>query len=1099
MFHHYNENNHHSLIPSTVMLSILFAGAIMLSPSIAVHAEEEQNIAVTQAVDTTGEDTIESASVSEYEKEDTPAAEVNTPSVSTDVGASDVSTEVENNSESKSNDVVAADTVNVQAAVLDAKEEASNAGKATHEDALVTDGGTEDAGEAESDNTQKDDAVITEATDSALTDSTEISENTQKENASEPEAGETYDAARTDSDNQVSNKTNDKSSVEKTSDGKGSADQESVETISEDNTLSTENASDTEEGEIADTPNQPPVQDGENNSESTANYVTPQDFGAKGDNESDDTEAINQAIGSLSTEHDTLYIPDGSYRVNTIQKINLRSDIKVILGNNAKLIAIPNGEKSYCILSLRGLNNVSITGGQLFGDRYEHQGSEGEWGHGIGVFDSSNIIFDGIKIFNCWGDGIYLGSDHEWTQDAGCSNIIIQNCELAGNRRNDLSIVSADYVTLKNCIFRDANGTDPQFGVDIETNYESNPNQHIYLDNCTFYGNAKGSVLINSAANDVQISNSVLNGNFINYAGTDVVLSNTTVNGDAYCRKGIVLKDNSVINGRGNTNDVAVVDYSAANAAPLHSYRQDSSNRISSWFASDTNSPSGSYIGIVRTGWGTHDAGITLRLTELSGGRFGKMIPGRTYRIQYTVMGTGAWGYISNQTGWYPILPQGEAYSTGIVTYLAGDTADGTLSFYATGLNDGMWLRIANIQVLDEDYSGMSQQNDGTWVYSENGNVDTQYTGMASNENGWWYFNNGAIDWNYTGMAANENGWWYYRNGKIDWNYTGEGTCQYGTWYYRNGRIPYDLTSVVWTGSDWRYVRGGQIITDYTGMAANENGWWYFNNGAIDWNYTGMAANENGWWYYRNGKIDWNYTGEGTCQYGTWYYRNGRIPYDLTSVVWTGSDWRYVRGGQIITDYTGMAANENGWWYFNNGAIDWNYTGMAANENGWWYYRNGKIDWNYTGEGTCQYGTWYYRNGRIPYDLTSVVWTGSDWRYVRGGQIITDYTGMAANENGWWYFNNGAIDWNYTGMAANENGWWYYRNGKIDWNYTGEGICQSGTWYYQNGRISYNLTGVVWTGKQWRYIVKGKVMTDFTGTVLDGEDKPWSFINGQTA
>ena len=78
--------------------------------------------------------------------------------------------------------MVAADTVNVQAAVSDTKDEASNAGKATHEDALVTDGGTEDAGEAEIDNTQKNDAVLTETADSALTDSTEISENTQKEN-----------------------------------------------------------------------------------------------------------------------------------------------------------------------------------------------------------------------------------------------------------------------------------------------------------------------------------------------------------------------------------------------------------------------------------------------------------------------------------------------------------------------------------------------------------------------------------------------------------------------------------------------------------------------------------------------------------------------------------------------------------------------------------------------------------------------------------------------------------------------------------------------------------------------------------------------------
>ena len=791
--------------------------------------------------------------------------------------------------------------------------------QAAQKDVQETGDESANLGENEIVNTQGND---TESYDSLLSDLSKVSEGSQSEGVSEPKADNISNAIQSDSKDQIFNESNIKDSDEKNT----------TEKISEEDHLSEEKASEIEDAENASNLNQPFVQQSENNSETTANYVTPQDFGAKGDNENDDTDAINQAIGSLSTEHDTLYIPDGSYRVNTIQKINLRSDIKVILGSNAKLIAIPNGEKSYCILSLRGLNNVSISGGQLYGDRYEHQGSEGEWGHGIGIFDSTDIVLDGIKIFNCWGDGIYLGSDHEWTQDAGCSNIIIRNCELAGNRRNDLSIVSADYVTLKNCIFRDANGTDPQFGVDIETNYESNPNQHIYIDNCTFYGNAKGSVLINSAANDVQISNSVLNGNFINYAGTDVVLSNTTVNGDAYCRKGITLKDNSIINGRGNTNDVAVVDYSAANAAPLHSYRQDSSNRISSWFASDTNSPSGSYIGIVRTGWGTHDAGITLRLAELSGGRFGKMIPGRIYRIQYTVMGTGAWGYISNQTGWYPILPQGEAYSTGIVTYLAGDTADGTLSFYATGLNDGMWLRIANIQVLDEDYSGMSQQNDGTWVYSENGNVDTQYTGMASNENGWWYFQDGELDQNYTGMASNEYGWWYYQDGKLDWHYTGMALNQYGWWYYRDGRldwtytgegendagiwyyknghVAWGLTGMVLTNKEWRYVRDGRIDADYTGMADNQYGWWYFRNGKLDWHYTGMALNQYGWWYYRNGRLDWTYTGEGENDAGTWYYKNGHVAWGLTGMVLTEKGWRFVQNGRIITDYTGIAENQ---------------------------------------------------------------------------------------------------------------------------------------------------------------------------------------------
>ena len=923
MLHSYIKNNKYFSVSSTVMFYIFFACAVIMNPSIAVHAEEKITIENSQSREDNWENTNENNACSENKGSEAPASfaisedEALNSNISEDISDIVASENQKAEEEEKGTENAGAtsikDIVENQNATPALDESAEFDDDQTIQEDTQTDSVKTNTIAEENVNVQNYSDIFT------LIDTPVAVDDSHIESTGELVSDDTSDATKTNSEAQNSNKSNVKDTYEK-----DSSDKKTVETISEEDHLSTDEASDTEKVEIASTPNQPIVQENENNSESisesTADYVTPQDFGAKGDNESDDTEAINQAIGSLSTEHDTLYIPDGSYRVNTIQRINLRSDIKVILGNNAKLIAIPNGEKSYCILSLRGLNNVSITGGQLYGDRYEHQGSEGEWGHGIGIFDSSDIVLDGIKIFNCWGDGIYLGSDHEWTQDAGCSNIIIQNCELAGNRRNDLSIVSADNVTVQNCIFRDANGTDPQFGVDIETNNDNNPSEHIYFDNCMFYGNAKGSMLINSAANDVQISNSVLNGTFINYAGTNVVLSNTTVNGEVDCRRGVVVKNHSVINDHGTTDDVAVVDYSAANATSLYSYRQDSSNRIAACFGTDTKSPSGSYIGVVRTGWGSHDAGITLRLAELSGGRLGKMIPGRTYRIQYTVMGTGSWGYLSNQTGWYPILPQSDAYSTGMVTYLAGDTGDGTLSFYATDLNDGMWLRIANIQVLDEDYSGMSQQSDGTWVYSENGNVDTRYTGMAWNENGWWYFKNGSLDWNYTGMAENENGWWYYRNGKIDWNYTGEGTCQYGRWYYRNGRIPYDLTSVVWTGSDWRYVRGGQIITDYTGMASNENGWWYFKNGAIDWNYTGMAENENGWWYYRNGKIDWNYIGEGICQSGTWYYQNGRISYNLTGVVWTGKQWRYIVKGKVMTDFTGTVLDgEDKPWSFING------------------------------------------------------------------------------------------------------------------------------------------------------------------------------------
>ena len=38
------------------------------------------------------------------------------------------------------------------------------------------------------------------------------------------------------------------------------------------------------------------------------------------------------------------------------------------------------------------------------------------------------------------------------------------------NRRNNMSIVSADYIMVDNCKFYDANGTAPEYGIDIETN-----------------------------------------------------------------------------------------------------------------------------------------------------------------------------------------------------------------------------------------------------------------------------------------------------------------------------------------------------------------------------------------------------------------------------------------------------------------------------------------------------------------------------------------------------------------------------------------------------------------------------------------------------
>ena len=217
--------------------------------------------------------------------------------------------------------------------------------------------------------------------------------------------------------------------------------------------------------------------------------------------------------------------------------------------------------------------------------------------------------------------------------------------------------------------------------------------------------------------------------------------------------------------------------------------------------------------------------------------------------------------------------------------------------------------------------SGLRIGNDDIWHMYSDGDIVSDYTGMAENEYGWWMLTDGSINFDYTGMAENQYGWWYISNGALDLSYTGMAENEYGWWYMSNGAL--DLS--------------------YTGMALNQYGWWYMNNGIVDLSYTGMAENEYGWWYMSNGSFDLSYTGMAENEYGWWYMSNGVL--DL--------------------NYTGMARNEYGWWYINKGLLDSEYTGIASNEYGEWYFVDGVIAYDYSGEIEADGHTYVITNGYV--------------------------------------------------------------------------------------------------------------------------------------
>lgn len=227
--------------------------------------------------------------------------------------------------------------------------------------------------------------------------------------------------------------------------------------------------------------------------------VTPQMFGAIGDGVADDTAAIQNAINASTN----VYIPSGTYKVSFNTAVEDGSNPAIVVPSNREIRIAPDAVitcdgvalERYSFFRLADVENVTIEGGTIIGERTTHTGDTGEWGMGISLAYARNIKIRNITIKDCWGDGICIGTiDHD--PEKTCQNIYIDNVVCDNNRRQGISVCGIDGFYLTNSKLTNTNGTAPQTGIDFEPDYSNIPIKNVFVTNLYTYNNVGAGVLI---------------------------------------------------------------------------------------------------------------------------------------------------------------------------------------------------------------------------------------------------------------------------------------------------------------------------------------------------------------------------------------------------------------------------------------------------------------------------------------------------------------------------------------------------------------------------------------------------------------------------
>ncbi|MDO5987881.1 right-handed parallel beta-helix repeat-containing protein [Flavivirga amylovorans] len=249
---------------------------------------------------------------------------------------------------------------------------------------------------------------------------------------------------------------------------------------------------------------------------------------------------------------------DASNAMPVLQAVKIPSDFNFIMTDNTHLRVQPNDYPYSTLLSVHLGSNIRIEGGNLHGDRDEHDYSQypvHDWGHLLTIRGGNSVLVKNVTMMDAMGDGLDIqGEGHAVNPDyRPTKDLLVTGCKFIRNRRNNVSITAVDGMTLEDSDFIDASintsksqGTAPGWGLDIEALKPNELAENIILRNNRERGSRKGAFIV-AIGDRVTIEGNTLENPIVLQSATECVVRNNDL-----IAKSDIMKSNGsgIITGR---------------------------------------------------------------------------------------------------------------------------------------------------------------------------------------------------------------------------------------------------------------------------------------------------------------------------------------------------------------------------------------------------------------------------------------------------------------------------------------------------------------------------------------------------------------------